>query len=191
MTLPIAAIREKFFASVLVMAFGFVLAADAEAMGMKSIFEGAPTEDQCRQCHGDNAELPHPKLQVPNPDRHHARVGTPIMGLANGSHDTVAPGDVSTGVYHCLTCHSVYNSETQQVEVFYTTDCMECHTEQSVTGNPMRGSNVHHFTDTFYSHNCSSCHNFLSSGGSGGSWGGMGGMGGGGGMRGGRGMRGR
>ncbi|VAX05584.1 hypothetical protein MNBD_GAMMA26-1623 [hydrothermal vent metagenome] len=180
MALPIAVTRGKFFASVAVIAFGFVLAPDAEAM-WKSIFEGAPTEDQCRKCHGDGSDLPHPKLPVSNPDRHHARIGTPIVGLANGSHNTVAPGDTSTGVYQCLSCHGIYNPETQQFDLYFTTNCLECHTEQSVTGNPMWGGNVHHFTDTFYNHNCSACHNFLSSDestGSHGSWGGRrGGMG--------------
>jgi len=165
---------HRFFPSAVAFVFGLFLISNAEAMRGKSIFDGAPSEEQCRLCHGDNTNQPHPRLQVSNDVRHHSRIGQPIIGLGNGSHDTVAPGDIYTGEYTCLTCHGTYNNEAQRFELFFTRNCLDCHSESSVTGSPMRGTNVHHYTETFYSRGCSSCHNFLSSegsGDSGGSWG--------------------
>ena len=163
-----------------------IMSSDAMARG-KSIFNGAPTEDQCRLCHGDNATQPHPVLQTVNADRHHALVGKPIEGLYYGWHDTVAPGDVSRGEYHCLTCHlTEYSEETGEMGVVLVNDCLQCHPAWSVTGMPMRGSNVHHATESFQRRQCRNCHGFLSGSGQGG-MGGRGGRGGRGGMGGGRG----
>ncbi len=130
-------------------------------MGGRAIFEGAPSEMQCRLCHGGEQITPHPTLGVANQNRHHARIGTPIVGLAYGTHDTVAPGDVSTGEYQCMSCHSKYNEETQEYNTLFTRDCLDCHSANSVTGRPGRGSNVHHYTQTFSNRDCSSCHSYL------------------------------
>ncbi len=167
--------------STMVLACGFVLTPDAMARMGKSIFDGAPTEEQCRLCHGDNKNQPHPVLQTVNADRHHALIGKHIEGLYYDRHDTVAPGDTSRGEYHCLTCHTTkYSEETGEMEVVLVNDCLQCHPAWSVTGNPMRGSNVHHATESFQRRQCRNCHGFLSSGSDGGGMGGgRGGMGGG------------
>ena len=140
----------------------FVFSTQMQGMGMMSIFDGEPTANECRLCHGDNEKTPHPLLQVVNADRHHSRVGDPIEGLANGRHDTVAPGDISSGEYKCLSCHSI-DSDNRPTLI---TDCLTCHPVSTVTGNPHRGNNVHHSTNAFYNRQCHSCHGFLSSGGS-------------------------
>jgi mono/diheme cytochrome c family protein len=137
-----------------------VFSSQAEARGMmgKSIFNGAPSTDQCQKCHGDGENFPHPLLQEPNMNKHHFRIGTPIEGLANGRHDSVAPGDISSGEYGCLSCHGVDGKFVATV----VRDCLNCHLASSVTGHPRRGSNVHHSTDAFYKRDCSACHGFLS-----------------------------
>ncbi len=163
----------------------------SDAMGRMSIYDGAPSEDQCRLCHGDNSGVPNPAVGNVNADRHHSRIGKPIEGLYYGLHDTVAPGDTSRGEYHCLTCHLTdYSEETGEVGIVLINDCLQCHPAWSVMGKPMRGANVHHATESFQRRQCRNCHGFLSSGGRGGGMGGgmgRGGRGGGGGMgRGGR-----
>ena len=167
MALHLARGLSRFVIPAVVAMLTLVMTPNAEAGMNHSIFDGAPSEDQCRQCHGDNNTQPHPKLQVINSKKHHTRIEgdepTPIIGLAEGSHDTVAPGDTSAGVYGCLSCHGVHNPETQQIEPFFTTDCLACHTASSVTGSPGMGTNVHHYTESFYNRDCSSCHSFLSS----------------------------
>lgn len=125
----------------------------------KSIFVGEPSEDQCRLCHGDGETLPHPILQVTNSDRHHSRIGKPIEGLGDGRYDTIAPGDISSGEYQCMTCHGAHNTD----KPFLKRDCLACHPVSSVTGNPHWGENVHHSTQTFRERKCYACHNFLSS----------------------------
>ena len=158
-----------------------------EARGM-SIFNGNPTAEKCRLCHGDDNKQPHPLLQEVNADKHHGRIGEPIRGLGRGMYDTIAPGDTSSGVYECFTCHS-YDYENSQIVL--ETDCLACHPAYSVTGRPMRGGNVHHTTDAFRSRQCRMCHGFIQRnydsdttgdtwgrGGRGGMGGGRGGMGG-------------
>lgn len=157
---------RRVFVPVAAVLCALIMTPDAEAMMGHTVFDGEPSQDQCRQCHGDNANQPHPRLQIVNTNRHHARLGQPIIGLAYGSHDTVAPGDISTGEYQCMSCHGVTNPQTQQIEPFFTTDCLDCHSASSVTGSPGMGTNVHHYTEAFSSRNCSSCHNFLSTEGS-------------------------
>jgi len=152
-----------------ILVFVLVMSSDAMARG-KSIFNGTPTEDQCRLCHGDNATQPHPALQTVNADRHHALVGKPIEGLYYGWHDTVAPGDVSQGEYHCLTCHlTEYSEETGEMGVVLVNDCLQCHSVGTVTGMPRRGSNVHHATELYERRQCRECHSFLSGSSTGGS----------------------
>ncbi len=173
-----------------VMVCMLMISTEAMARMGKSIFNGAPTEDQCRLCHGDNENQPHPVLQTVNADRHHALVGKPIDGLYYGWHETVAPGDTSEGEYHCLTCHlTEYSDETGEMAVILVNDCLQCHPAWSVTGMPMRGSNVHHATESFQRRQCRNCHGFLSGSSQGGSMSSRGGRGGRGGM-GGRGGRG-
>ncbi len=130
--------------------------------GGMSIFDGTPTETDCRACHGDATNLPHPLLQVTNSDKHHALIGEPIVGLADGLFDTVAPGDTSTGLYECMTCHGVHNTETDSTTGtgLVITDCLVCHPVSTVTGSPGSRSNVHHYTDAFYDRDCRSCHRF-------------------------------
>ncbi len=141
-----------------------VFSSQAEARMGKSIFNGAPSTDQCQKCHGDGEKFPHPLLQEPNANKHHARVGQPIEGLANGWYNSVAPGDISAGEYTCLSCHGVDGEFVATVGK----DCLNCHSAASVTGHPRRGANVHHSTDAFYNHDCRACHGFLSSSGDGG-----------------------
>ncbi len=161
----------------LLMAVTVLLPTDSSARGM-SIFDGAPTEEQCRLCHGDNSGVPNPAAGAVNADRHHSRVGKPIEGLYYGWHETVAPGDISRGEYHCLTCHTTeYSEETDSETIVLTNDCLQCHPVWSVTGRPMRGSNVHHATRSFQQRQCRNCHGFLNNGGRGGM--GRGGRGGG------------
>ncbi len=142
----------------------FVFTQQTEARGGKNIFNGNPTEEKCRLCHGDDNNQPHPLLQEVNADKHHSRIGEPISGLGNGMYPTVAPGDTSSGEYDCFSCHS-YNYDTY--EIVLETDCLACHPKYSITGRPMRGGNVHHATQAFYSRQCRMCHGFTSSSGTG------------------------
>ncbi len=151
-------VRRLFLLLAIVLVCNFVLTPDATARMGKSIFDGEPTEEQCRLCHGDNANQPHSMLQTSNADRHHALIGKHIEGLYYDRHDTVAPGDTSRGEYHCLTCHTTkYSEETGEIEMMLTNDCLQCHPTWSVTGSPMRGANVHHAQRG----RCNSCHGFL------------------------------
>lgn len=129
---------------------------------MHQIFEGQPTEEQCRLCHGDNLIQPHPLLQELNHARHHARLGEPIIGLALGAFETVAPGNISTGYYSCMACHAVVNPDTYDYQWSFTRDCLSCHPAASVIGKPGEGTNVHHYTESYYARDCSVCHGFLS-----------------------------
>jgi len=191
MSLVVQHKAKKVSLASMILVGSLLMASNAFGRGM-SIFNGAPTEEQCRLCHGDNATQPHPILQTLNTDRHHALIGAPIEGLYYGIHDTVAPGDTSQGEYRCETCHlAKYSEETGQIGVTLINDCLQCHPAWSVTGNPMRGTNVHHATESFQRRQCRNCHGFLSGGGRGGMGGGMGrggrgGMGGGMGRGGGR-----
>jgi len=157
---------QHLFLTAIVLISTFLLTPQAEAMG-KSIYDGAPTVDDCRKCHGDTEKQPHPLLQTSNVDRHHLLIGDPIEGFYDGYHESVAPGDTSEGVYNCMTCHEIENSTFTAPR-----DCLSCHPAWSVQGMPHRGTNVHHNTDAFKSRDCRACHGFLSSDGS--SQGGMG-----------------
>ncbi len=147
----------KFSMPIVAIVFIIIFSTQSEARMGKSIFNGAPTADQCKSCHGGNGTQPHPVLQTVTADLHHMRVGKEVEGLANGRHSTVAPGDTSTGEYNCMSCHT-YDDE---VGFYAEKNCLVCHKASTVTGMPMRGGNVHHSTQTFYNRDCRACHNFL------------------------------
>ena len=149
----------RFLFTAMVMIFTLISAQNISAKG-RSIFEGAPTEEQCRACHGDSRNQPHPLLPISNVNLHHLRVYQPIIGLT--IYESVAPGDITTGEYTCISCHTKYNPESDQVEMFFTRDCLQCHIISTITGTPSSGENVHHYTDTFYNRDCEQCHDFLS-----------------------------
>ena len=172
MSLTIQKAVQKMSLTSMIIVGSLLITSDVMGMGMMSIYDGAPSEDQCRLCHGDNSGVPNPAVGNVNADRHHSRVGKPIEGLYYGLHDTVAPGDTSRGEYHCLTCHLTdYSEETGEMGVVLINDCLQCHPSWSVRGNPMRGTNVHHATESFQRRQCRNCHGFLSSGGRGGGMG--------------------
>lgn len=129
------------------------------SVNARDIFLPGPSENQCRVCHGDLKTFP--QLEKINPNRHHQLIGKHIVGLGYGSHDTVAPGDTSTGEYSCMTCHSVYNQTVQRYEMKFTRDCLVCHIESSVTTSPGSEQNVHHFTKTWAEGRCKECHESL------------------------------
>ncbi len=123
--------------------------------GMK-IYKDEPNEAECRRCHGDDNSQPHPALKEPNADRHHDLIGNPIEGFYDGFFDTVAPGDISSGEYECLSCHIYENSNYVAPH-----DCMKCHIKRSVISRPRPDvKNVHHNTQTFRDKNCNGCHRF-------------------------------
>ena len=111
------------------------------------IFGDTPTQEDCRNCHYDLNRFP--QLGTSNPNRHHRLVNKPILGLANGSQPTRAPGDTSKGIYTCLTCHELARGSRGYFELKPFRDCLRCHIKESVTGSPQAGTNVHHFTKTF------------------------------------------
>jgi hypothetical protein len=118
-----------------------------DAMGGKSIFDGIPTEEDCRICHDDLDRFP--MLEYTNVDLHHNLIGTVIPELD----ESTAPDfpDAGTGelnLYECLSCHVMHD---------LSRDCLRCHPVWIVTGPPGRGDNVHH--DTFGHSNCGICHN--------------------------------
>jgi len=123
-----------------------------------------PTENQCRACHEDLRTFP--QLEFTNLDRHHQRVGQPIIGLGDGTHPTRAPGDTSTGLYNCLTCHQFGgNGRNDNFKFKAFRDCLGCHPVSSVTGSPGSKfddirvvSNVHKYTQTYREHPCKECH---------------------------------
>ena len=125
----------------------------------KSIFIGAPTEPQCRNCHDDLANFS--MLKTNNRDRHHMIIGS-IIPAINRSKAPNAIGAGNTGTpYTCLSCHVfALDAETGArwiIEPFR--DCLQCHPVHRVTGMPMRGNNVHHETQTFQQRRCFVCHN--------------------------------
>ncbi len=145
-----------------VLTFGLIFSPSADARGGKSIFDGPPTEEQCRSCHDDLNQFP--MLDDTNSNRHHILTGTPIPPLWE-SKAPDAPGGVSGDPYQCQSCHNTHM-------VVAIRDCLQCHPVWRVTGHPRRGYNVHHETETFQRRQCNVCHN------RGGSSGGMGGRGG-------------
>ncbi len=124
--------------------------------GMMSIFAGFPTEAECRNCHEDLERFP--QLEMPNPDRHHLLNGTPIPDPSQ-SKAPDAPGGIPGEPYECTSCHEFVWDDTQ---THYTLkpfrDCLQCHPVYVITGSPMRSTNVHHQTETFWQRNCRACH---------------------------------
>lgn len=124
--------------------------------GMMSIFDGFPTEAECRNCHEDLERFP--QLEIVNPDRHHRLIGTPIPDPRQ-SKAPDAPGGTPGEPYECTSCHEFVWDDTQTT---YTLkpfrDCLQCHPVYVITGNPMMGTNVHHQTETFLQRNCRACH---------------------------------
>ncbi|MBU0944888.1 MAG: hypothetical protein KJ804_19510 [Proteobacteria bacterium] len=118
---------------------GFISLANARganapsSRGM-SILDGVPTEAGCRICHDDL--IKYPMLSVTNLVKHHSDI---------------------TSSADCLACHTIWD-ETAQTFVFnFTSNCLLCHAEETVTGSP--GSfNVHHETTTFAQRDCDACH---------------------------------
>jgi len=149
----------RFFLTAILILPALVTTHNSSAAG-RSILTDPVTEEQCRACHGDSNEQPHPLLQISNANRHHLKVWEPIIGLT--IYETVAPGDTTAGVYTCPTCHTRPNPESGQIEMFLTRDCLICHTEPTITGTPSSGENVHHYTEAFYNRDCEQCHSFLS-----------------------------
>ncbi len=120
------------------------------------IYENEPIEKECRRCHGDNSTQPHPALKESNANRHHNLVGNEIEGFYDGFYDSMAPGDKSSGIYTCLSCH-IYENLT----FVAPKDCMSCHIKRSVISRPRPDvKNVHHNTKTFHDNNCKNCHWF-------------------------------
>ena len=189
-TRPLACFRGISSMNRCIAGFGatLILAAFSTAVNamMPCIFCGDVREEICRNCHEDLEGLP--MLRTTNPNRHHLLVGTPIPSLSR-SKAPDAPGGTPGEPYHCLACHSLTRGATGNIDIQPFRDCLLCHPVWRVTGSPMRGTNVHHETETFRQHKCWTCHS--RTGGlppeDGATTGGGGGMGGGGmGGRGGR-----
>lgn len=141
----------------------FITSLSLYAMGGMSIFDGAPTEGACRNCHEDLVNFP--MLERINQDRHHFLVGTPIP-LPEDSKAPDAPGGIAGEDYECMSCHEVaLLPDKKNYSLVPFRDCLLCHPESVVTGSPMMGTNVHHKTQTFLLGDCYVCHG-----------GGMGGM---------------
>ncbi|MBU0961741.1 MAG: hypothetical protein KKD01_10800 [Proteobacteria bacterium] len=107
---------------------------NAPQNGGMSIYDGVPTEAECRVCHDDLTNFP--MLLVTNVEKHH-----PL------------PSDPTT----CVTCHSIWDEDLEKYVFFYTTDCLKCHAVSTIEGSP--GSfNIHHETTTFAERDCDACH---------------------------------
>ncbi|UWZ78097.1 hypothetical protein L9S41_10340 [Geoalkalibacter halelectricus] len=115
-----------------------------------AIFNGAPTEEACRECHEDLRSFP--RLEFLNPDKHHLFLGQQIP------QSTVAPNGQVGGVYDCFSCH-VVEQFGDVFQVITVRNCLQCHTRQTVTGSP-RSSNVHHLRDILRHYSCGDCHDF-------------------------------
>ncbi|MBU0942833.1 MAG: hypothetical protein KJ804_20480 [Proteobacteria bacterium] len=104
--------------------------------GGMSIYEGEPTEADCRMCH-DNLDA-FPMLLASNPDRHHA-----------------LSSDIASD---CLYCHSLIWSDILEADVVsYSGNCLGCHEVSAIEGGPAT-TNVHHETETFAARDCGACH---------------------------------
>ncbi len=117
-------------------------------------------EDQCRLCHGPNAEPDSPVAPEPtNVDRHHLRVDT-LIGTDPTQDPSAAPcldQDPATcvvgDVFECLSCHElVFNPVTGAFEFAEFRDCLQCH--EQVAGQ----ASVHHLTPDAEARDCVSCH---------------------------------
>ncbi|MCJ7603968.1 MAG: hypothetical protein MUO63_21035 [Desulfobulbaceae bacterium] len=112
--------KSILFAVSLLFLAGAISSPWAHALDL-NIFDGDPTEEQCRICHDD---------QVFNTDRHHLLLDTvipePDESLAPDA--PAVPGEL----YDCQSCHDMLH---------LTFDCLYCHPAWIVTG---RGTNVHH-----------------------------------------------
>ncbi|MFH1215218.1 MAG: hypothetical protein V1706_01820 [Pseudomonadota bacterium] len=105
---------------------------NAVSSGGMSIYDGEPTEADCRMCHDNLSSFP--MLLATNPDRHHA----------------LSPD--------CSSCHPfVWNDVLGADVVGFTGDCLECHDAVTVEGGPA-SANVHHETATFAARDCAVCH---------------------------------
>ena len=101
-------------------------------MGGRSIFDGFPTEEQCRDCHEDLVRFP--QLELANPDRHHRLIGTPIPDPGQ-SKAPDAPGGTPGEPYECLACHRSVWDDSVVAYVFNPfRDCLQCHPASVVTG---------------------------------------------------------
>ena len=107
-------------------------AKNADADGGMSIYDGEPTEADCRMCHDDLNSFP--MLLATNPDRHHALSAD------------------------CLSCHSFVWNDALGAEVISSPrDCLTCHEVSDVEG-ALGSTNVHHQTATFADRDCAVCH---------------------------------
>ena len=112
----------------------------------RDIFYAIPSELECRACHDDLNRFP--MLGDTNPNKHHLLISTDI------TEPTVPPGTILGDYYTCLTCHSSADST-----FYFTRNCLECHSEESVTGAPSNQEiNRHHQTESFINRDCSVCH---------------------------------
>ena len=103
--------------------------------GARSIFDGIPTEAECRICHGNDL----------NVLLHHNLIGT-VIPYPDESTAPDAPNAVPGDPYGCSSCHDMSN---------WTRYCLQCHPEWIVTGPPGRGDNVHHDDMSL---SCIDCH---------------------------------
>jgi hypothetical protein len=116
--------------------------------GGMSIFDGLPTEKDCRNCHDDLQSFP--SLEISNIEKHHALVGSEILL-------PTAPPDAILGeTYECISCHVIiWDPDTQSYSVGLYRDCLICHAIETVTGSPMGWNNRHHQLGL----SCNLCHN--------------------------------
>jgi len=94
-------------------------------------------ESECRYCHNQNPPAPYPVDPTYLPDRHHLKVGQPILPYSEIS-KTDADGDGAPDTtYDCLNCHNiVWNPNFGSfVIVDNYRDCTNCHVK--VAGDPL------------------------------------------------------
>jgi hypothetical protein len=115
--------------------------------GGRSIFDGLPTEKDCRNCHDDLQSFP--SLEISNIDKHHTLLGSEILL-------PTAPPDAILGeTYECISCHAIiWDPDIQSYSVGLYRDCLICHAIETVTGSPMGGNNRHHQLGL----SCNLCH---------------------------------
>ncbi len=106
--------------------------------GGMSIYDGEPTEADCRACHDDLVNFP--MLLATNPDKHH------IVAV-------LEPENCS-----CLGCHTIVWDVDLVAYVVSDTNCLVCHEVYTIEGGPGAGSsNRHHDTESFGT-SCFICH---------------------------------
>ena len=120
-----------------------------DSIGGKIIFNGIPTETECRNCHDDPDRFP--VLEYSNVVLHHNLIDT-VIPEPGESTAPDAPDAVPGELYGCLSCHCV--SDDCSSSSFR--DCLQCHPVWIVTGSPGCGDNVHHVTSGHG--NCEICH---------------------------------